>query len=61
MVGSIVIVKLCELLVEFFGKQGDSLDIITERCASARLGDLLSPAKVSGGRYSQRMAAMANR
>lgn len=28
---------------------------------AARLGDLLSPAKVSGGRYSQRMAAMANR
>ena len=28
---------------------------------AARLGDLLSPAKVAGGRYSQRMASMANR
>jgi hypothetical protein len=28
---------------------------------AARLGDMLSPAKVSGGRYSQRMASMANR
>jgi aryl-alcohol dehydrogenase-like predicted oxidoreductase len=28
---------------------------------TARLGDLLSPAKVAGGRYSQRMASMANR
>lgn len=28
---------------------------------AARLGDLLSPAKVAGGRYSQRMAAMASR
>ncbi|MCW5707352.1 aldo/keto reductase [Shinella sp.] len=27
----------------------------------ARLGDLLSPAKVAGGRYPQRMASMANR
>lgn len=28
---------------------------------AARLGDLLSPAKVAGGRYPQRMASMANR
>jgi aryl-alcohol dehydrogenase-like predicted oxidoreductase len=28
---------------------------------AARLGYLLSPAKVAGGRYSQRMASMANR
>jgi pyridoxine 4-dehydrogenase len=28
---------------------------------AARLGDLLSPAKVAGGRYSERMAAMASK
>ena len=28
---------------------------------AAKLGDLLSPARVAGGRYPQRMAAMANR
>ncbi|WP_439625765.1 aldo/keto reductase [Shinella sp.] len=28
---------------------------------AARLGDLLSPAKVAGGRYSQRMASMTSR
>ncbi|GLR50193.1 aldo/keto reductase [Shinella yambaruensis] len=28
---------------------------------AARLGDLLSPVKVAGGRYPQRMASMANR
>ncbi len=36
-------------------------DVALTQEEAARLGDLLSPAKVSGGRYSQQQAAMANR
>ena len=36
-------------------------EIVLTREETTRLGDLLSPAKVAGGRYSQRMASMANR
>jgi pyridoxine 4-dehydrogenase len=36
-------------------------DVALSAQEAARLGDLLSPAKVAGGRYSQRMASMANR
>jgi pyridoxine 4-dehydrogenase len=36
-------------------------DLVLTGEEAARLGDLLAPAKVAGGRYSQRMAAMASR
>ncbi len=36
-------------------------DVVLTPEEVARLGDLLSPAKVAGGRYSQRMASLANR
>ena len=36
-------------------------DVMLTPEEAARLGDLLSPAKVSGQRYSQKQAAMANR
>lgn len=36
-------------------------DVALTAGEAAQLGDLLSPARVAGGRYSQRMASMANR
>ena len=36
-------------------------DVILTAQEAARLGDLLAPGKVAGGRYPERMAAMANR
>ena len=36
-------------------------DVALTKEEAARLGELLSPARVAGGRYPQRMASMANR